>query len=88
LVNFTFTSLLRHYILKPKNGRRGKMFYVKTVYVASSYRRPNISKYKTDDEAAKFISMCLKWGIGIVSCEIIDREIAEQLLLDGKAEMG
>lgn len=62
------------------------MYYVKTVYTQSSHRLPNISKYKTDDEAATFISGCLKWGIGITSCEIIDKEVAENLILEGKAE--
>jgi len=44
--------------------------YVKTVYKDSHHREPNISNYDSVDEAKSFIDACLKWGIGIVSCEI------------------
>ena len=45
--------------------------YVKTVYAESNYQKPNISSYDSEDEAQAFIDICLEWGIGIVSCEII-----------------
>lgn len=62
------------------------MYYVKTVYTPNSNRLPNISKYKTKDEAATFISGCLKWGVGIVLCELIDEVVSKHLLSEGKAE--
>lgn len=49
--------------------------YVKTVYEESHHREPNISDYDSEDEAKSFIDTCLKWGIGIVSCEIIPKPI-------------
>ena len=47
--------------------------YVKTVYAESNYQEPNISEYDSTDEAQAFIDGCLKWGIGIVSCEITSK---------------
>ncbi len=47
--------------------------YVKTVYKAMYLREPGISKHNTKKEAEIFIDTCLKWGIGIVSCEIVDK---------------
>ena len=44
--------------------------YVKTVYTDDSYREPNISEYNSTKEAQAFIDTCLKWGIGIISCDI------------------
>ena len=46
--------------------------YVKTVYEANQYREPNISEYDSIGDAQSFINTCLRWGIGIVSCEITD----------------
>ena len=63
------------------------MYYVKTNYIPSSYRLPNISKFRTDKEVAIHISTCLKWGIGILSCKIIPKETANRLLSKGKAEV-
>ncbi len=47
------------------------MVKVQTVYGSDYGRSPNISEYKTREEAEQFIETCLKWGIDIVSCEII-----------------
>lgn len=62
------------------------MYYVKTIYAPDHYKLPNISEYKTKDEAATFISTCLKWGIGILMCELIDEAAAKQMLSQGEAE--
>ena len=63
------------------------MYYVKTVYLSRSVNRlPNISKYKTYIEAAEFISGLLKGGTNIISCELVDEDVAKHLLLEGKAE--
>ena len=62
------------------------MYYVKTVYGPKSYRLPNISEYKTSEEAVTFISTCLEWGIDIISCERIDGAVAKRMLLQDKAE--
>ena len=48
--------------------------YVKTVYSPQHMREPNISEYDSIKKANTFIDICLKWGIGIVSCEIISEE--------------
>jgi len=52
---------------------QGKV-YVKTVYSRQHTREPNISEYDSVEDAQTFIDGCLKWGIGIVSCEIISEE--------------
>lgn len=44
---------------------------VKTVYDQASHREPNTSTHDSIEEAQAFIDTCLRWGIGIVSCEII-----------------
>lgn len=51
-----------------------KKIYVKTIYEAQHMREPNISEYKNLKEAQLMIDACLKWGMGIVSCKIIDKE--------------
>lgn len=48
-----------------------KKIKVKTIYEAYYMRKPNISEYNTKEDAEDFIRTCKKWGIGIVSCEII-----------------
>ena len=46
-----------------------KMIRVKTSF-EDQYARPDeISEFETNEQANEFISRCLKWGIGIVSCE-------------------
>lgn len=60
--------------------------YVKTAYGGKSMRLPNVSKYSTKKDANSFIKMCLKWGMNIVSCEIIDINEAKRLIADGVAE--
>ena len=62
------------------------MVYVKTVYTKESFRLPNISAYRTEKEASSFRRICLKHGIGIVSCEIVSESEARRLLKDGLAE--
>ncbi len=47
--------------------------YVKTVY---DYQKPNITRYTSKDTAENMIKSCLKWGIGIVSCEFVEEEKA------------
>jgi hypothetical protein len=48
--------------------------WVKTVYGGpNSYREPDISPHPSKKEAESFISTCLQWGIGIVSCEIVPK---------------
>jgi len=42
--------------------------FVKTVYDPRYKRIPWISKYATEKDADAFIEFCLKYGIGIVSC--------------------
>jgi hypothetical protein len=49
-----------------------KKVKVRTVYHPSSNRKPDISEYKTKEIAQSMIDMILKWGIGIVSCKIIE----------------
>ena len=46
--------------------------YVKTIYGPSSMREPNIHGYDSVQQAQSFIDSCLKWGIDIVSCAIVD----------------
>ena len=46
-------------------------FYVKTVYGPSSMREPDVSKYNSKEEAELMINAALKWGIDIISCEIV-----------------
>ena len=48
------------------------MIKVKTVYEATYDREPNISEYKTKEEADRMIKTTLEWGVGIVSCETVD----------------
>ena len=62
------------------------MTYVKTVYGHKSHRLPDISKYHEESSAYQFINLCLKWGIDIFSCEEVDEEEAEELLMCGEAE--
>ena len=50
------------------------LIYVETIYSGQYCREPDISEYKTEEEAQAFITTCLKWGIGIVNCEIINKE--------------
>lgn len=50
--------------------------YVKTVYEAKCHQKANITRYVSRDTAESMIKTCLKWGIGIVSCEIIEEEKA------------
>ncbi len=45
---------------------------VKTVYEPTYMKEPNVSEYDSTEEADMFVRCCLKWGIGIVSCEIIE----------------
>ena len=59
---------------------------VKTVYSAKSMRKPNISGYKNRREASSTIRTTLKWGIDIISCEIISKEDAQTLLNAKKAK--
>lgn len=54
--------------------------YVRTVYAEHSYQEPNISSYDSEKEAKDFIDTCLKWGIGIVSCEITSKEIKNEFM--------
>lgn len=63
-----------------------QMIYVKTVYEPENHRLPNISGYKNDRQADVFISMCLKWGMGIVSCGKVGEVEARELLANGEAE--
>jgi len=47
--------------------------YVKTVYESKYCRKTSISEHNTLEDAQLFIDACfLQWGIGIVSCSIID----------------
>ena len=46
---------------------------VKTSFEPQYVRPDEITEYETDEKADEFISRCLKWGIGIVSCEIVDK---------------
>lgn len=48
------------------------MYYVKTVYAPQHFREPNIQGYETKEDAQLFIDACLKWGIGIVSCDFVE----------------
>ena len=49
-----------------------KVTKVKTVY-ASAYRRdPDITEYPNKKDAEHYVEVCRKWGIGIVSCDIIE----------------
>ena len=57
---------------------QGKI-YVKTVYSKQHIREPNISEYDSIEDANTFIDTCLKWGIGIASCEIISGEMSKEV---------
>lgn len=50
---------------------------VKTVYETKYMRDPDISEFNTKKEAEQTIKICKKWGIGIISCEIIKEEVDE-----------
>jgi hypothetical protein len=50
--------------------------YVKTTYESQTMQEPDISEYDSKEEANGFITTCLKWGIGIVSCNIISKDQA------------
>jgi len=58
-------------------NKKGEV-YVRTVYQPQYLRKPNISVYDTIEEAQRFVDACLKWGIGIVSCEITDTPNLEE----------
>ena len=62
--------------------------YVKTVYdsVPHHHCPPNVSEYAEKEDAERFVKMCLKWGIAIVSCEIIDEATALALIEKGDVE--
>ncbi len=62
------------------------MTFVKTVYESQHMREPNISEYDTEKEADAFIGICLKWGIGIVSCDKISKEEAHNKPLSPTSE--
>ena len=62
------------------------MVYVKTVYDEKSFRLPNVTGYKTKENADMFIETCKEWGIGIVSCEIIDNAEALSLIKENKVD--
>ena len=64
-----------------------KKIYVKTVYDSNDYKLPNISIYYDKEDAESFVKMCLKWGIGIVSCEIISNEEAKKAFLSLNVEI-
>lgn len=51
--------------------------YVKTTYSGDIVREPNISEYKTKEEAESFVKTCLQWGIEITSCEIIEKPLTK-----------
>ena len=71
-------------MLKKQGGKT--MIYVKTVYGEKSARLPNISKYSNKENVGPIIRACLKWGIDIVSCEVIDANEAKHLITRGAAE--
>ena len=45
---------------------------VKTVYANAYKRAPDITEYPSKGNAESFVEHCRKWGIGIVSCDIIE----------------
>ena len=47
---------------------------VKTVYGPTSVREPDFTTYDSKEEAEFMIGTTLKWGIDIVSCEIVSSE--------------
>jgi len=59
---------------------------VKTVYEPEQLRPPNVSKYHIKEEADLFVRMCLKYGLSIVSCEVIDEATALALIEEGNVE--
>jgi len=63
------------------------MIYVLTVYAKDEHARsPDVSMFEDDMDADRFIKACLKWGIGIVSCEKVSEADAKEMLIEGKAE--
>lgn len=77
-------------ITKPAHNRlmgETEMIYVKTTYDIKSMRLPNISKYSSRKKADSFVKICLKWGIGIMSCKIITSNTADRLITRREAEM-
>jgi len=55
-------------------GKKKKKIYVKTVYGPASAREPDISGYNSKGEAEMMVKTALKWGIDIVSCEVVKDE--------------
>ena len=62
-----------------------KCIYVQTVYYTD--RLPNISIYTDEEDAESFVNICLKWGIGILSCKIIPKEQAQRGIESGNVEI-
>ncbi len=50
---------------------------VKTVYGHQSMREPDISEYDSREVAEQAVKTVLKWGIDIVSAEIMEEEKCE-----------
>jgi len=62
-------------LAKERQGGIVKKVCVKTVYAPEHFREPGLYYYRTQKEAKMFIRTCLKWGIGIVSCEIVQSPV-------------
>lgn len=45
---------------------------VKTVYGHDSHRKPDVTEYDSKEEAFCMVKSTLKWGIDIISCEILE----------------
>ena len=52
--------------------------YVKTVYSSASMRKPNVTRYDSKKDAKLMVRATLKWGIDIISCEIVQAPNLEE----------
>ena len=52
----------------------GKYTKVKTVSKVQGRQESWVSEYPTREEAEAYIRTALKWGIGIISCKIIEEK--------------
>lgn len=50
------------------------MVKVKTVYEQRYHRKPNVSEYENKRIAETIIRGTKKWGLGIVSCKIVEEK--------------
>jgi len=60
--------------------------YVLTTYDANSFRKHNLTLYRSIKEAKTMVATTHAWGMGILSCQIISPRKAKALIKNGKVE--